>query len=53
MYAGTENGKFLILDLRALDKQPKTITVSENGDQIIAISVQVRCLCNNIPSASS
>lgn len=53
VYAGTENGKFLILDLRALDKQPKTITVSENGDQIIAISVQVRCLCNNIPSASS
>ncbi|KAI1794639.1 WD40 repeat-like protein [Ganoderma leucocontextum] len=40
VYAGTENGKFLILDLRALDKPPKTITVSENGDQVIAISVQ-------------
>ena len=50
MYAGTENGKFLVLDLRALDKPPKTITVSENGDQIIAISVQVRHPCNNNPS---
>ena len=41
VYAGTENGKFLILDLRALDKPPKSVTVSENGDQVIAISVQV------------
>ncbi|EJF66116.1 WD40 repeat-like protein [Dichomitus squalens LYAD-421 SS1] len=40
VYAGTENGKLLILDLRALDKPPKTISVSENGDQVIAISVQ-------------
>ncbi|KAI0707653.1 WD40-repeat-containing domain protein [Earliella scabrosa] len=40
VYAGTENGKFLILDLRALDKPPKSVTVSENGDQVIAISVQ-------------
>ena len=42
LYAGTENGKFLVLDLRALDKPPKSVTVSENGDQVIAISVQVR-----------
>ena len=42
LYAGTENGKFLILDLRALDKPPKATTISENGDQVIAISVQVR-----------
>ena len=41
VYAGTEIGKFLILDLRALDKPPKSVTVSENGDQVIAISVQV------------
>ncbi|KAI9069102.1 WD40 repeat-like protein [Trametes sanguinea] len=40
VYAGTENGKFLLLDLRALDKPPKTVTISENGDRIIAISVQ-------------
>ncbi|KAH9945854.1 WD40 repeat-like protein [Epithele typhae] len=40
LYAGTENGKLLILDLRALDKPPKSIPVSENGDQIIAISIQ-------------
>lgn len=42
LYAGTENGKFLLLDLRALDKPPKSITVSENGDQIIGIAIQVR-----------
>lgn len=41
VYAGTENGKFLLLDLRALDKPPKSITVSDNGDQVVAISVQV------------
>ena len=41
VYAGTENGKFLILDLRALDKPPKTVSVSENGDRVIAIAVQV------------
>ena len=41
LYAGTENGKFLVLDLRALDKPPKTVTVSENGDQIVAITVLV------------
>ncbi|OSD08558.1 WD40 repeat-like protein [Trametes coccinea BRFM310] len=40
VYAGTENGKFLVLDLRALDKPPKTVTISENGDRITAISVQ-------------
>ena len=41
LYAGTENGKFLVLDLRALDRPPKSVTISENGDQVIAISVQV------------
>lgn len=41
VYAGTENGKFLLLDLRALDKPPKSITVSDNGDQVVALSVQV------------
>ncbi|KAI0362442.1 WD40 repeat-like protein [Trametes cingulata] len=40
VYAGTENGKFLLLDLRALDKPPKSITVSENGDRVVALCVQ-------------
>ena len=44
LYAGTENGKFLILDLRALDKPPKSVAVSNDGDQILGISVQVRTL---------
>ncbi|KAI0664679.1 WD40-repeat-containing domain protein [Cubamyces menziesii] len=40
VFAGTENGKFLVLDLRALDKPPKSITISENGDRIVALCVQ-------------
>ncbi|KAI0647350.1 WD40-repeat-containing domain protein [Trametes meyenii] len=40
VYAGAENGRFLLLDLRALDKPPKSITVSENGDRVVALSVQ-------------
>ena len=46
VYAGTENGRFLILDLRALDKPPKVIAVSDNGDQVIGIAVQV---CGPMP----
>jgi hypothetical protein len=41
IYAGTEHGKILILDLRALDKPPKTIIISETGCRIEAMSVQV------------
>ncbi|KAI8989723.1 WD40-repeat-containing domain protein [Trametes punicea] len=40
IYAGTENGKFLILDLRALDRPPKSVTISENGDRVVALCVQ-------------
>ncbi|KAK7694029.1 hypothetical protein QCA50_003605 [Cerrena zonata] len=40
IYAGTENGKILILDLRALDKPPKTITVSQAGERIVCVAVQ-------------
>ncbi|KAI0333541.1 WD40 repeat-like protein [Cubamyces sp. BRFM 1775] len=40
VFAGTENGKFMVLDLRALDKPPKSITISENGDRIVALCVQ-------------
>ncbi|KAG6817767.1 hypothetical protein H0H87_003175 [Tephrocybe sp. NHM501043] len=40
LYLGTEHGKLLILDLRALDKAPKAITVSEVGCRIETMSVQ-------------
>ncbi|KAI0780636.1 WD40-repeat-containing domain protein [Trametes elegans] len=40
LYAGTENGKFLLLDLRTLDKPPKTVTLSTNGDRVVALAVQ-------------
>ena len=53
VYAGTENGKFLILDLRALDKPPKSVTASENGDQVIAISVQVSTAMGTLYRMSS
>ncbi|RPD66431.1 WD40 repeat-like protein [Lentinus tigrinus ALCF2SS1-7] len=53
LYAGTENGKFLVLDLRALDKPPKSVTVSENGDQVIAISVQKKLKPGEAQAAKS
>ncbi|KAF9066097.1 WD40-repeat-containing domain protein [Rhodocollybia butyracea] len=42
IYLGTENGKLLILDLRALDKPPKTIVVSETGARLATMSVQAK-----------
>lgn len=42
LYVGTENGKVLGQDLRALDKPPRSITVSEQGDRVVALSMQVR-----------
>lgn len=41
LYFGTENGKLLIVDLRALDKPPKCIIVGEGGHRIKCISFQV------------
>ncbi|TCD63537.1 hypothetical protein EIP91_005307 [Steccherinum ochraceum] len=40
LYAGTENGKVLVLDLRSLDKPPKTIVVCQDGQSVTAMSVQ-------------
>ncbi|KAF9817801.1 hypothetical protein IEO21_03143 [Rhodonia placenta] len=40
LYAGTENGKVMVQDLRALDKPPRSITVSEKGDRVVAMSIQ-------------
>lgn len=42
IYLGTENGKILVIDLRALDKPPKAVVVSEKGSRIQTISIQVR-----------
>ena len=43
IYAGAENGKLIILDLRGLDKPPKTIIISDTGCRIETMSVQVCC----------
>ncbi|KAH9928089.1 WD40-repeat-containing domain protein [Fomitopsis serialis] len=40
LYVGTENGKVLGQDLRSLDKPPRSTTVSENGDRVVALSMQ-------------
>ncbi|THH28496.1 hypothetical protein EUX98_g5691 [Antrodiella citrinella] len=40
LYAGTETGKILALDLRSLDKPPKSITISGEGRQIVCMTVQ-------------
>lgn len=42
IYLGTETGKLLVQDLRALDKPPKSIVVSESGNPIDTLAVQVR-----------
>ncbi|PCH37690.1 hypothetical protein WOLCODRAFT_135777 [Wolfiporia cocos MD-104 SS10] len=40
LYAGTENGKVLVQDLRTLDKGPRSITVSERGDRVTSLAIQ-------------
>ncbi|KAJ7273645.1 WD40-repeat-containing domain protein [Mycena haematopus] len=40
IYFGTENGKLLILDLRALDKPPRAVIISERGCRVQTITVQ-------------
>ena len=42
IYMGTESGKLLILDLRSLEKEPKSFTVGDGSAPIKAINVQVR-----------
>jgi protein NEDD1 len=42
LYVGTDDGKLLILDLRALDKPPKEIVVNEGGQRVVCVAVQVR-----------
>jgi protein NEDD1 len=48
IYAGTENGKLLITDLRGLDKGPKTIVISDAGSRIESMSIQV-CSLRSYP----
>ncbi|KAJ7219209.1 WD40-repeat-containing domain protein [Mycena pura] len=40
MYLGTETGKLFIVDLRALDKPPKSVAVSESGCRVETMTVQ-------------
>ncbi|KAI9571253.1 WD40-repeat-containing domain protein [Boletus coccyginus] len=40
IYLGTESGKLLILDLRSLEKEPKSFTIGDGGTPIKAINVQ-------------
>ena len=45
LYLGTENGKLSIVDLRALDKLPKMIVISETGARVENMCIQVRTAC--------
>ena len=40
IYLGTDDGRLLVVDLRNLDKPPKTIVVSEISDPIRTLSIQ-------------
>jgi protein NEDD1 len=41
IFIGTRDGKLLLVDLRGLDKAPKTITICESGNPIQTMSMQV------------
>jgi protein NEDD1 len=41
IYVGTDDGRLLVVDLRSLDKPAKVIIVSEIGDPIRTLSIQV------------
>ncbi|KAH0827105.1 hypothetical protein J3R83DRAFT_4791 [Lanmaoa asiatica] len=40
IYLGTESGKLLILDLRSLEKEPKSFTIGDGGGPIKAVNIQ-------------
>ncbi|KAF7363380.1 WD40 repeat-like protein [Mycena sanguinolenta] len=40
IYMGTETGKLLVLDLRALDKPPKAVVISESACRVQTMAVQ-------------
>lgn len=48
LYVGTENGKIVVVDLRALDKGPRAITVSETGEKIASMCIQVRRIISHL-----
>ena len=41
MYIGTDGGNLLVVDLRSLDKQPKSISASGIGSRVECLVVQV------------
>ncbi|KIK92307.1 hypothetical protein PAXRUDRAFT_830066 [Paxillus rubicundulus Ve08.2h10] len=46
IYLGTENGKLMILDLRALEKEPKSVIIGDGDSPIKAINVQKKAKSN-------
>lgn len=43
MYIGTDGGDLLVVDLRSLDKPPKSISASGIGSRVECLIVQVCC----------
>lgn len=50
LYFGTENGKLLMVDLRALEKPPKCINIGEGGHRVECMSFQVSLISLSLPS---
>jgi len=51
MYIGTDGGNLLVLDLRSLDKPPKSISASGIGSRVECLAVQVCCSLSLRPTA--
>lgn len=49
IYLGTVNGKLLIMDLRGLDKPPRSIVINEGGARIETMVIQVRICVDCLP----
>ncbi|KAJ7905424.1 WD40-repeat-containing domain protein [Mycena olivaceomarginata] len=53
LYLGTENGKLLIMDLRALDKPPKAVVIGEGGHRIQTMTVQKKIKGSTDPATTT
>ena len=52
MYIGTDGGSLLVVDLRSLEKPPKSISASRIGSRVECLVIQVRCSLHSKPAPS-
>ncbi|KAL6301609.1 quinon protein alcohol dehydrogenase-like superfamily [Sparassis latifolia] len=53
IFAGTENGKVLVQELRSLDKSPKSISVSDSGARVVAMCIQKKIKGEEAPQKAT